>query len=278
MAEEKISKVPLYKVPLGDIRDVEESGLNVRHRDIDVGIENLAKSIQKHGQLQPIILRGTPGKPPYDLIIGQRRLRAHQKLDKRLIEAQFRRPRYGDFEANVESLAENLQRVKLNHADAAEAIAAIYKHYNKSVRQVADDLGISEGTVRDYLKIEEFASPKAKKLLRDGTVTKEDIKRVIRAAQGNMSKADRLLDHLPTMTTYDKDRMAKYGEKHPRANEDEIVSEAKKPGYEPTVMLSLAPEEDRALERAAKDLDMDKTSVAREAICDWLRERGFLRV
>lgn len=134
MAEEKMHKVPLYKVPLGDIKDVKESGLNVRHRDIDVGVENLAKSIQKHGQLQPIILRGTPGKPPYDLIIGQRRLRAHQKLDKRFINAQFRGPRYGDFEANVESLAENLQRVKLNHADAAEAIAEIYKHYNKSVR------------------------------------------------------------------------------------------------------------------------------------------------
>lgn len=111
-----------------------------------------------------------------------------------------------------------------------------------------------------------------------GTVKKEDIKRVIKAAQGNMTKADRLLDYLPTMTRYDKDRMAKYGEKHPRANDDKIISEATKPRYEPTVMLSLAPEVEKALEKAATELDMDKTSVAEEAICDWLKEKGFLKV
>lgn len=273
-----MTKEKIYKIPLVDIKDVGESGLNVRHRDVGLGIEDLAKSIARHGLLQPVMLRGEFGHPPYDLIIGQRRLLAHKHLGGDFIEARFKPPNYGRFQAQVESLMENMQRVKLNHADAAEAITAMYNHYNKSVRSVADDLGISKSTVREYLAIDKLATPKAKRLLRERKVTKEDVKRVIKAAQGNMRKADRLLDLLPTLTKYDKDRMVDYGQRHPKAKVEEIVEEAKKPRFEPTVMLSLAPEVDKALERAATELDMDKASVAEEALCDWLEEKGFLQV
>jgi len=276
MTKEKTTE-PIYEVLIGNINDPPKTGLNVRQTDRDVGVEDLALSIERHGLIQPIVLRGEFGKPPYDLIAGHRRLAAHRVLGKKTIRTTFKPANYSNFKAKVDSLIENIQRVKINHADAAEAISAMYRHYNKSVRQVAEDLGISEGTVRDYLRIEEFASPKAKRLLRAGTVKKEDIKRVIKAAQGNMRKADRLLDYLPTMTTYDKDRMAEYGEKHPKASEDEIVSESKKPRYEPTVMLSLAPEVDKALEKAATELEMDKASVAEEAVREWLKEKGFLQ-
>ncbi len=273
MAEEKI-----YNVLTKNIRDVAKSGLNVRHRDVDVDVEGLAKSIDRHGLLQPIVLRGKFGHPTYDLIVGQRRLLAHKLLRKKRIKARFKPPNYRVFQAKVESLIENMQRVKLNHADAAEAITAMHKHYNKSVRLVAEELGISEQTVREYLKIEKFASPKAKKMLKAGKVTKEDVKRVIKAAQGNMGKADRLLDLLPTLTKYDKDRMVDYGQQHPKAKVEDIVKDAKKPRLEPTVILSLSPGVDKALERAATELDMDKASVAEEALCDWLEEKGFLQV
>jgi ParB family chromosome partitioning protein len=276
--EIKMADEMIYDVPTKDINDIQKSGLNVRHRDVDVEIEGLAKSIEKHGLLQPIVLRGKYGSPPYDLIVGQRRLLAHKLLAKRSIRSRFKPSTYGDFKAKVESLIENMQRVKLNHADAAEAMTTMYNHYNKSVRKVAEELGISEVTVRDYLRIDQFASPKAKRLLRLGKVKKEDIKRVIRAAQGNMRKADELLDYLPNMSTYDKDRMAEYGEEHPHAVTKEIVTEARKPRLETTVILQLAPEIDEALEAAAGQLDMDKASVAAAALCDWLKEKGFLTI
>ena len=266
----------IYPVPIKDIREVRESGLNVRHTGVDVGVEDLARSIAKHGLLQPIVLRGKFGNPPYDLIVGQRRLLAHKQLRKKSIDARFKPPNYGMFQSQVESLIENMQRVKLNHADAAEAVTAIYNHYNGSVHKVAEELGISEPSVREYLSIEKLASKKAKRMLKEGRVKKEDIKRVIRAAQGNMTKADRLLDHLPTMTRYDKDRMADYGEKHPEAAHNEIIKEAKKPRLESAVILQLAPDVDEALERAAVQFEMDKASIAVEAVSDWLKEMGFL--
>ncbi len=266
----------IYSVPIRDIKDVAESGLNVRQRKVNTGIEDLAKSISRHGLLQPIVLRGTYGKPLYDLVVGQRRLLAHKHLEKRNIPAIFRPPRTSDFSARVESLVENVHRIPLNHADAAEAITEMYRHYNKSVRRVAQDLGLSEGTVREYIKIDEQASPRAKVLLGQGSVTKEDVKRVIRAAQGNMKKADYLLDHLPAMNRYDKERMADYGKGHPRASRDEILKAAKKPRYQTTVLVAVAPEVDKALDKAASELDMERSAVAAEALHTWLEEQGFL--
>jgi ParB/RepB/Spo0J family partition protein len=271
MAEEK-----LYEVKVANIEDDAKTGLNVRRTDRDIGVEELAKSIHNHGLLQPIVLRGKPERPPYKLIAGHRRLAAHKLLDRPLIKARFKPPTYGDFQAKVDSLVENLQRVKLNHADTAEAITAMYTEFGKSVSKVAKELGISEVTVREYLVLDRVASPKAKRLLREGRVTKQDVKRVIRAAQGSMHKADRLLDYLPDMTRYDKERMAKYGEDHPEAKEQDIVDEAKKPRYECTLILSLTPQVDKALDTACQKMDMDRNAIAEEAISDWLRENGFL--
>ncbi|HUW19658.1 MAG TPA: ParB/RepB/Spo0J family partition protein [Sedimentisphaerales bacterium] len=278
MAEEaKEIMYQVHDVPLRDIRDPDKSGLNVRMTDRNVGVEELAKNIKKHGLLQPIVLRGNFGDPPYDLIAGHRRLAAHRLMpEQKTIKAWFKPADYDDFKAKVDSLIENMQRVELNHADTAEAITMMYKRYGNNVRRVAADIGISEATVRDYLKIDEFASPKAKRLLRQGSVTKEDIKRVIKAAQGNMTKADKLLDQLPSMTTYDKDRMAKYGGRHREASADEIIRKALEPRHVPTIILELEPDVDKALNKAARELDMDRAAVAAEAVAQWLKGKGFL--
>lgn len=63
------SKEIIYEIPLKDI-NVSES--NVRHTDLESGIDELMESIKKYGMLQSIVLKGEYGKPPYDLIIGQR--------------------------------------------------------------------------------------------------------------------------------------------------------------------------------------------------------------
>jgi ParB family chromosome partitioning protein len=257
--------------------DAPKTGLNVRQTDRDIDVGDLARSIEKHGQLQPIILRGEFGKPPYELIAGHRRIAAHKHLGKTTVLARFKPPKYDDFKSRVDSLVENMQRVKLNHADAAEAITMVYNRYGKKVKRVVEELGVSEGCVREYLKIEELASPKAKTLLRKGIVKKEDIKRVIKAAQGNMKTADELLDYLPTMTTYDKERMVAFGSKK-KAPAKEIASEAQKPRLGNELILELPPEVDKALEQAAEELDMDKRGVAGEAVRDWLTEKGFLSI
>ena len=60
------------------LTDIEISDDNVRHSEQDRDLQELADSIRKHGQLQPAVLMGVLGKPPYQLIVGQRRFLAHR--------------------------------------------------------------------------------------------------------------------------------------------------------------------------------------------------------
>ena len=272
MAEEKI-----YNVLTKNIRDVARTGLNVRRTDRNADVENLAKSIRKHKLLQPIILRGEFGNPPYDLIAGHRRLAAHKLiLNKRTIEARFKPADYDDFKAKVDSLVENMQRVELNHADTAEAITEMYNKYGKDDRKVANDLGLHLRTVRDYIKIEERASDYAKELLRNKQVEKADVKRAIDAAQGNLEKADRLLDQMPTLYGHEKKRVVDYGKVHPKASADQIISNAKKGSALKTVILSIEPKIDNALKKAEKNLFMNREEIASKALENWLIENGYL--
>ena len=272
MAEEIIREVPLK-----DIKDIAKKGLNVRRTDRDAGVDDLAKNIRKHKLLQPILLRGEFGNPPYDLIAGHRRLAAHKRIpSKRTILARFKPSSYSDFRAKVDSLIENMQRVELNHADTAEAITIMYKRYRKNERKVAEDLGLPLRTVRDYIKIEEQATPYAKRLLRDRKVSKADVKRAIDAAQGNLKKADRLLGKLPELYGHEKKRVVDYAKTHPRADATKIIEEAKRPRFNKPVILNIEPEVDKALGKAEKVLYMDREEIVSKALREWLVENSFL--
>src|SRR5258707_14600103 len=67
----------IFDIP---IREIEVSEENIRVHSAFRDLDELAASIQKLGLLQPIVLLGSPGAPPYKVISGQRRLLAHQKL------------------------------------------------------------------------------------------------------------------------------------------------------------------------------------------------------
>lgn len=262
----------IHSIPLKEIK-ISES--NVRLTDKKAGIKELAESIRKHGLLQPVALRGSYDNPPYELIVGQRRYHAHKIIPKDTILAVF----YGDIsdiKAKLLSLGENMQRVELNDADKAEAITALYLHYNRDDRRVASELGLHLRTVRDYIKVEEQATPKAKKLLRQRKIRKADLKRVIDAAQGDPKKADRLLKMMPSLSKYEKDRAVSYGKSHPKASADKIIEKGEKQRLQSTVILTLPKELDNALNKAAHQLSMDRESVAVRALSEWLKKNGYL--
>lgn len=263
----------MYEIKL---KDIKVSSSNVRSTDRKAGIDELKESIRKYGLLQPVVLRGSYGGPPYELVVGQRRFLAHKELGRDTIRAVFSGA-LDDVGAKILSLTENMHRVELNHADKAEAITALYVHYKRDDRRVAQELGLPLRRVRDYIKIEEQATPKAKELLRQGTVRKADVKRVIDAAQGNANKADRLLDKMSQLSRYEKSHAVNYGKSHPEASDDKIIEEAKKPRIESTVILSLPKELDNALKKAEQRLSMDRESIAVRALTEWLKNNGYLK-
>ena len=100
-----------------DIRldDIEISADNVRESRPGTDLEELASSIKLHGLLQPVVLKGVYGSPKYELIGGQRRYLAHQKLGRTKIRAVFAGSNLSKTDVIIRSLVENLQRVELEY-------------------------------------------------------------------------------------------------------------------------------------------------------------------
>ena len=75
-------ELPLEQIHEIRLEDIHISSDTVRLNDPAKDLDELAASIKQHGLLQPVVLLGEYGKPPYELISGQRRFLAHQQILK----------------------------------------------------------------------------------------------------------------------------------------------------------------------------------------------------
>ncbi|HHT9122385.1 MAG TPA: ParB/RepB/Spo0J family partition protein [Candidatus Wunengus sp. YC63] len=267
MAEESIYDIPISQIKVADT--------NVRHTERDKELDELMASIKKHGLLQPVVLEGKYGNPPYELIVGQRRFLAHQKLGKQTIRARFA-GQLSDVQATIRSLVENMLRVDLNHADTAQAITNLYREFGKDEDKVHVETGLSIRRVRQYIDVGERTTPKMKQKLQDKKATLIDIQRVLKASAGDSSKAERLLEKIEKLTKYEKDNLVEYGESHPRADAEKIIQEAQKPRIERTIMVKLSERARQGLKKASDELAMSPDEVAAHALEDWLSKQGFI--
>src|SRR4051794_31398658 len=107
------------------LKDINIGDHNVRLTNPEKDLDQLAASIKQQGLLQPIVLEGEHGHPPYQLVSGQRRLLAHEKfLDAKSIRAVFV-GKISRTEAIIRSLVENLQRSDLEFRDTARAVTEL---------------------------------------------------------------------------------------------------------------------------------------------------------
>jgi ParB/RepB/Spo0J family partition protein len=266
----KVLEIPLKHIKL--------QGSNVRS-DLDSpnsqeNLQELAQNIKVNGLLQPIVLRGEFGNPPYDVIVGQRRFLAHQVLGAESIKATFS-GEIDNMNALLLSLSENMCRQEMNYEDMQRAITTLYNHYNKDERKVQAQTGFSIRMIRNYVRIEEQATDKIKDLLKKG-LSMADAKRAIDASQGDKAKADALIDEIMKLTTYEKKRLVESSNKNPKASVDDLVKEAKKPKWEETIVLNLPAEISNAVKKATETLSIDAEQLAMDVLVSWLKTNDFL--
>jgi ParB family chromosome partitioning protein len=264
----------IHDIPLTEIQVSDD---NVRHHEATKDLDELAASIKRHGLLQPVVLNGEYGTPPYELITGQRRFLAHQQILKwSKIRAVFA-GKLTETDAVVRSLVENLQRVQLGYEDTAQAVTYLYKQYDGDERRVHKETGLSLRKVRDYILIDARATPKMKSLLKAGKISPADVKRAIRAAQDNLKKAEELVELIIKYkpTTYQKARLVMYGEGDKGASAEHILREAMKPHVEQNLIISLPDELRTALAKATTSLSMEPGELAAKVLSEWLRSEGF---
>ena len=121
-------------------------------------LQELAASIEKHGVMQPIVVRPIDDeKHPYEIIAGERRWRAAQLAGLSEIPAIVRE--LNDQVAIALALIENIQRQDLNPIDQAMALQRFHEEFGLSHQEIADTVGKARATVSNLLRLLSLAEP-----------------------------------------------------------------------------------------------------------------------
>ena len=128
-------------------------------------LADLEASLRVNGLIQPITLRPAPSGSGYELVAGERRFRAAQRLGWTEIPAIVRE--IGDKDLLTLALVENLQRTDLNPIEEAEGYQQLMSSHALTQQQTADIVGKDRSTVANMLRL--LALPASvRRLVREG--------------------------------------------------------------------------------------------------------------
>lgn len=113
-------------------------------------LAELADSIQKHGLIQPIVVRPT-SSGVYQIVAGERRWRACRMAE--LYEVPVVIKELDDQKYYEIALIENLQREDLNAVEEAQGYRTLIDSYGLTQEQVAESVGKSRSAVTNALRL-----------------------------------------------------------------------------------------------------------------------------
>ncbi len=128
----------------------------------------LQESLKSSGLLQPITVRRRPGKDGFELIAGERRLRAAVKLGWKEIPAIIKE--IDDRTILTLALVENLQRTDLNPIEEGEGYHRLLHDFGLTQQQIAETVGKDRTTIANVLRVLQLPES-VRKLLQDGKLT-----------------------------------------------------------------------------------------------------------
>jgi ParB family transcriptional regulator, chromosome partitioning protein len=158
--------------PRGIVQEVPLDAIDVnprqpRARFDDQAIEDLATSIRDRGVLQPILLR-TTGNDRFELIAGERRLRASRLAGLDRIPALVKEA--NDSESLVLAIVENVLRADLTALEEARAYQALMAEFSLTQDEVARRVGKSRPAITNTLRLLQLPS-EAQRDLEEGRIT-----------------------------------------------------------------------------------------------------------
>lgn len=113
-------------------------------------LEELKNSLLENGIIQPITVRKT--KQGYELIAGERRLRAAKMANFQTVPA-YVRDRVTDQEMLELAIIENVQREKLNPIELAEGYQQLIEVCSLTQDEVARKIGKDRSTITNILRL-----------------------------------------------------------------------------------------------------------------------------
>ena len=135
------------RIPIDAIRPNPYQPRRVFEQD---ALEELCASIKQYGLLQPISVRKL-GSDSFELIAGERRLRACRMAGMKFIDAII----FSTYEQDsaVIAMMENLQRENLHYMEEAEGYQNLIRDHGLSQDELARRLGKNQSTIANKMRI-----------------------------------------------------------------------------------------------------------------------------
>jgi len=133
------------------LRDIRPNPYQPRRTFNEQELADLESSLRTNGLLQPVTVRPAAGGRGFELVAGERRLRAASRLGWTEIPALVRE--LDDRALLTLALVENLQRADLDPLEEADGYQRLIDEFELTQKQVADVVGKDRSTVANMLRL-----------------------------------------------------------------------------------------------------------------------------
>ncbi|MFD1715138.1 ParB/RepB/Spo0J family partition protein [Amnibacterium flavum] len=145
----------LVSIPVDEIRP---NAHQPRKEFDQEALEELVVSVRENGVLQPIVVRASvEGTSKYELVMGERRLRASKRAGLRTIPAVVRDT--ADDVMLQDALLENLHRAQLNPLEEASAYQQLLADFGITQDQLATRIGRSRPQITNTIRLLKLPDP-----------------------------------------------------------------------------------------------------------------------
>jgi ParB family chromosome partitioning protein len=145
-----ISNVPSSSIAMLSIEEIEANPFNPRTHFEKEALDELCKSIQTYGIIQPLTVRKL-GRDKYQLISGERRFRASQLIGIRDVPCYIR---IANDQAMLEmALVENIQRENLNAIEIAVSYERLLEECSLTQEQLSEKIAKSRSNIANHVRL-----------------------------------------------------------------------------------------------------------------------------
>jgi len=155
VAPDQLVSVPGARLANLSPDDILPNAAQPRTTFVQEDLDELVASIREVGVLQPIVVRpisdAAPGQPQYELVMGERRLRASKLLGLESIPAVVKNT--ADDAMLRDALLENLHRANLNPLEEASAYQQLLADFGITQDELATRIGRSRPQITNTIRL-----------------------------------------------------------------------------------------------------------------------------
>jgi len=250
-------------------------------RTVDPGrdIDDLAKSIDAQGLLQPIVACPAHQDGKWEILTGQRRFLAHKMLERDSIAAAVIDERVSEAEAKAISITENLIRRKLSGKELIDGVTHLYNKYGNA-KTVADTTGLPYPKILEYVKYPRLKN-ELKTMVDAGDI---DVNVALKAQDAcsnensdvNVEEAVRLAREMSLMSGAQRKKIAKDRKANKNKRLEDVIEDAKSGSRITQIVVTLTADTHGAIGRFAKEQGTTQDEAASMLIEEALSSRGLL--